>query len=288
MTSEERAAAEELLTEVVAALKLLQDSKEDSADETRQHLEQMSIDLRRQLYIDATDRSRPEQKQTVGPAVGESPLSKPNAAVHQGGPSTDRVARLEQWLREDHSSDFVVSPLVRIIVLAACLLAWIIQPEATDHSLALSLLMFLRFVPIFIVGGFLCGRVARGAVIGTGLFFILMMTDSLSLLTWDFQHIIREDLKTVRHASNLATILFLVGGVGLALTVTATFARRQNRSHAYERYLSLSLQALVAVQLAFVIELGHTSLRHFTDADRYHAGLAKTLRIIPHRTYRSR
>ena len=148
--------------------------------------------------------------------------------------------------------------------------------------------MFLRFVPIFTVGGSMCGCVARGTVIGMGLFFVLMAADSLSLLTWDVHHIIPEGFKAIRHATNVAMVLYLFGGFGALASVAAGFALRQNKHHMCARYTRLSLQALIAVQLSLVIELGYTSLQQFTGAGRHHAGMMTTLKITPHRTHHSR
>ena len=65
MASDERATAEKLLAEAIEALKALGDTKDDSLNEARNRLDQICIDLRRQLAKDATDRSGPEPNDPV-------------------------------------------------------------------------------------------------------------------------------------------------------------------------------------------------------------------------------
>jgi hypothetical protein len=285
MTSVERAALEKLLAEVTKALSPLAATNGNSHDEATRRLYRMSIDLRRRLSEDAAHRSSHELIDTVSSDSNKSPT----AAANREGQSIDRRSQPERPPQGVQVDGFELSPpLARRLLFGVCVLAWVIAPRTSDAPWALSLLMFFRFVPIFIVGGSLCGYTRRGGILGIGLFFGLMAFDSLSLPMWDIQRINPESRKLVRHATNLAGILYFVGAVGLLLTVAAALARRRDKHQAYKRCLRLSLEALIAVQLAFVVELGYTSLRHFTGAERNHAGMIATLKTSPHKSFRSR
>jgi hypothetical protein len=255
MTPEERAAAEELLKEVTSALTALDATKENALDERRDRLYQASIDLRRQLSDDAVKCSLSEPMDAFRSDCNESLALNLLAAANHDVQSADRGSRPNQRRRDDRLDDFTLSPLARLLVCGVCLLTWVIPPGSTYAPFDLSLLMFLRFVPVFIVGGSLCGHAMRGTIIGMGLFFVLMAADSLSLLMWDIHRIVPVAFKPVRHATNLANFLYLFGAAGLLVSGAATLAHRQNKHQAYKRYLRLSLQALMTVQLAIVIEL---------------------------------
>ena len=277
MTSEERAAAEELLGEVTKALEAFEATKENAPDETWNRLYRMSIDLRRKLSEDATDR-RPLSKpmDSLPLENSESPAAN---AIQDPHPSS---------LRENHLSDFTLGPIARLLVCGVCILAWLIPPSPTDPAGSLSLLMFLRFVPIFVVGGSLCERARKGTIIGLGLFFVLMAADSLSFPMRDIYTIDPESFRSVRHLINLANLLCLFGLVGLLLCGAATISLRRGNHHGYRRYLRLTLQAVVAVQLAFVIELGYTSVNHFTGGAHNKSGRMATQKVSHYKPVRSR
>jgi hypothetical protein len=287
MTPEERTAAEELLEEVTVALKAFDAAKENSLEETPSRLYRSSIDLRRQLSEDAVNRSLTESMNSRRSDCSESLAVEPSAAASRDGQSADRGTRPERRRPDDDLNEFTLSPLARLLICGVCLLMWVVPPGLTYAPFDLSLLLFLRFVPIFIVGGSLCGYTMRGTILGMGLFFVLMAADSLSLLMWDINQVVAVAFKPVRHVTNLANFLYLFGAAGLLVSGAATLALRRDKHQAYERYLRLSLQALMAVQLALAIELGYTSLRHFTGADRNHLDMT-TLTIAPHKSFRSR
>jgi hypothetical protein len=81
--------------------------------------------------------------------------------------------------------DRTVRSIFRLLLGGLCVMAWLIQPEPSDTPFAISMLMFLRFVPLFVAAGSIWGRAGRGAMIGIGLFFFVMGTEALSILMWD-------------------------------------------------------------------------------------------------------
>ncbi len=291
MTPQERAAAQELLEDLIEWLKTHAVVDGCSLDARESELHRKAIDLRRQLAID--------DELTKGRASNSSALQVPQlpfdwaapmeslafsrAATTPSPSEPGEVRRLRSWrdpsLRGKQIQDCTLSPVVRLLIGGVCFLAWLIEPVTTDPTLGTSLLMFLRFVPVFIIGGSQCGRAGRGAIIGISLFFTLLAIEALSILLWDAHPVLQIcSFKPARHAGNLANLLYLLAGLGVLLCAAATIAMRQRKQGSYHNYLRWSVQVVIAVQLAIVVELGYTGLRQAIGADRNYAGVSKIVK----------
>ncbi len=183
----------------------------------------------------------------------------------------------ERWLVANQIEDSTLHPVVRLALSGLWVLAWVIQPDTTDSPVALCLLTFLRFVPIFIVGGSLYGRAGTGALIGLGLFFALMAAESLSIVIWD-ANLFESSAKL----GTLSNLLYLDGLIGILLCGAAMLAMRQGKLLVPNRFLRLSMQVLVAIQLALVIELAYTGFQSAVGTDRQNAGVVETLTMSNH------
>ncbi len=179
-------------------------------------------------------------------------LPSERAAVQQQLQSVDERL-LRSWL-----NDCTLHPVVWLILSGLWALAWIMQPEASDTTWALSSLLFLRFVPMFVVVGSLWGRAGTGALVGIGVFFVLMGVESLSLLMWDAR-LPRSSATLVRHASGVGNALFLIGLAGLLGCGAATFLLRRDRQARSRRFVRRCLEVLAIVQIALLVELTCTS-----------------------------
>src|SRR5690242_6025370 len=84
-----------------------------------------------------------------------------------------------------HFTDSRLSSPVRLLLAVIAILSWLIQPTAADSIPAITLLMFLRFVPVFVLIGSRFGHAGAGAIVGMAIFFIMMGAGSLSFVTWD-------------------------------------------------------------------------------------------------------
>ena len=162
----------------------------------------------------------------------------------------------EEWLRTQ-IKDSTLHPVVAMLFSGLWVLAWVIEPHASDSPAAIALMTFLRFVPIFTVGGSLCGRTGTGTMIGVGLFFALMGAESLSIMIWDAD-ILKSSAKLVHHAATLANLLYLDG----LLCGTAILALRPEMSPEFKRYWQLSLLLLAAVHVLLVFEITYACLRN--------------------------
>lgn len=283
MTPQNRAAAQKRLHEINEALKGFKAVTGNAYQEKKSRLFRQAIDLRRKLAEDAIAPPDCRPAAASRAECTEAAAVEPAPAVNQPAqPAAPQSWLRRQWqARGRQFNDCALHPIVRLVICGACLLAWTIKPGATDPPLAISLLMFLRFVPIFIVGGSFFERAAAGMLIGSGLFFALLGAESLSLAMWDAHLAIPvASFKVVWHAEYLANVLYLLGVVGLLLCAVVTHALRREQQYAYQRYLRLSVQALVMVQLALVAELGYTGLRHAIGTDQNSAGIVETLKSL--------
>ena len=176
--------------------------------------------------------------------------------------------------------DSTLHPIVWLLFTGLLGLAWLIEPDTNDSPIAISLLMFLRFVPIFILGGSLWGRVGTGAVLGVSLFFALMGAESLSVLMWDAPlSILTTTL--VRHADWLANALYLLGLFGLVACGIGTFVLRHEKLGMSRRYVQFSLQVLAAVQIALVIELAYIGLWSTIELDSKNSAVMNADQFFP-------
>lgn len=291
MTPKDRAAAEELLKEATEALKTLAAAKGKLLEEKTNRLFREVAGLRRQLSEGVMDSVMDEPADATACSAlnnpGRPPLSEviTGSAPHDAEDAQRPRSWRTHWLKADQAKDSALHPIVRLVICGLCILAWMIQPETTDSSGATTLLMFLRFVPIFIIGGSLHGCARKGALIGVALFFTLLGLEALSIVIWDV-HLPESALKMVRHAGVLANLLYGLALVGLLLCGAVTFAVRRERRKVSERYLRLAMQVLVMVQLALVVEIGYTGLRHAIGADRNNAGTIETLMKLSHNSHR--
>jgi hypothetical protein len=296
MTPEEQAAAQKLLKEVTESLRSLEDSNSDGLGEKRSELFRRAISLRRQLSIDGDSLERRMQdfrnaagRSAAAPALEpELAPARANGAAIAAGPAaeTDKKPCSVRLPCPAQIADCSLHPVARLMIGGIFMLAWVIQPAAHDPALAVILLMFLRFVPLFVIGGSLCGRTGVGTLVGIGLFFALMGAESLSLLMWDGHITLPEvNRKLVRHAGDVSRVLYLLGAVGLLACLATAVALRGEQHNAYAHYLRLSLHVLVAVQLALVAELAYTSLRHFTGISGQD-GMLATVKVLQRKTSR--
>src|SRR5262249_27527039 len=88
------------------------------------------------------------------------------------------------WLKT-RIIDSRLNPVLRWVLAGVAILSWIIQPRPFDSTLAITLLMFLRFVPVFVLVGSCFGRAGAGTIVGVALFFAMMAAESLSFVAWD-------------------------------------------------------------------------------------------------------
>ena len=285
MTPLERGAAQQLLNEVTESLKAFEAAKERVSDGKRNRLVRQAIVLRRQL---ADDSIAPPTCKAASAWRSDGTAStnadSTLAVSHDGQPSGRQPGFWRRWwARGSQLNDCALHPIVRLVISGVCLLAWTIKPGTTDPPLAISLLMFLRFVPIFTVGGSLYERAATGTAVGIGLFFALLGAESLSIPMWDARLAFPASrITAVWHAEHLASIIYVLGAVGLLLCAVVTRGLRRERHAAYQHYLRLSVLALVIVQLALVAELGYAGLRHAIDADQDGAGVFETFKSLHH------
>ena len=162
----------------------------------------------------------------------------------------------EQWLQA-RISDSTLHPIAWLMLSGLLVFAWILQPVKTDSVLTISSLMFLRFVPLFIVVGSFWGRAGTGAIVGTGLFFGLMGLESLSVLMWEVD-LSKHSPKLVRHAAWVGDALFLLGLLGLLACGAMTFMLRRENKALSKRYVQRCLQFLLILQMMLVVELTYT------------------------------
>jgi hypothetical protein len=296
MTPDDQAAAQKLLKEVTESLRALDNSSGDGLDEKRSELFRRAISLRRQLSIDGDSLERRMQdfRHAAGrgtPAPDVEPEILPAAAqsasiIAEQSAETAKKPCSFRLPCPAQIADCSLNPVTRLVIGGIFMLAWVIQPAAHDPALAVILLMFLRFVPLFVIGGSLCGRTGVGTIVGIGMFFALMGAESLSLLMWDGELTLPEvNRKLVRHAGDVSRVLYVLGAVGLFACVATAVALRGEQHNAYAHYLRLSLHVLVAVQLALVAELAYTSLRHFTGVSGQE-GMLATVKVLQRKTSR--
>jgi hypothetical protein len=272
MTPKERAAAQVQLSAAMQSLKQLAAARGNVLDDKRNLLLRDVIDLRRTLTEDADQAMDEELAGMTRGRRADDDIDRPFPSAEDHAPAA------RSWL-----SDFTLHPIARLVISGMCILAWVIQPEPSDSAVATGLLMFLRSVPIFIVGGSACGRAATGALVGVAIFFALMWAVSVSLVMWD-AHLPSSSMRLVQHATRLANLLYLLGGLGLILCIAMTVALHRRRWMISQRYFRMSMQVLAIVQLAIVLELGYTGLRHAIGADQKNVGTIQALMKFSHKT----
>jgi hypothetical protein len=185
-----------------------------------------------------------------------------------------QMRQVEKLWLQAKINDSTLHPIVWLLFSGLLALAWLIQPETNDSPIAISFLMFLRFVLIFILGGSMWGRVATGAVIGVILFFALMGAESLSVLMWDVP-LSKLSTKLVQHADWIANALYLLGLLGLVACGAVTYVLRHKKLHMSRRYVQLSLQVLATVQIALVIELAYIGFWSTIELDSQKSAIMK-------------
>jgi hypothetical protein len=188
--------------------------------------------------------------------------------------SADRAGSIladvqQAWLRA-RIRDSTLHPVAWLLLSGLLALAWIVQPTRTDSTLTISSLMFLRFVPLFIVVGAIWRRAGTGLIVGVALFFALMGLESLSVLMWDVA-LPRPATRLVPHAAWLSNALYLLGILGLLTCGVTTFMLRREKAAMSRRYLQRCLQMLGLVQIALVVELTYTGLGVGTELPIVHA-----------------
>jgi len=171
-------------------------------------------------------------------------------------------------------ADSTLHPIVWLIFGGLLGLAWLIQPAKGDSTIAVSLLMFLRFVLGFVLVGSLWRRVGTGMLVGVCLFFLLMCLNSVSILMWD------APLSTfisnpIQHAQWLADALFVLAVAGLIACALMTFALRSGRLALSRRLVRSSLQTLTVLQVMLLVELSYTGLAYATKSDQHDIPIAR-------------
>jgi len=228
------------------------------------------------IPITSQDRATAEQLPSdtgVPPAQQHPAPSPPTSLLFRFAglpdPSPRRRVTSLPARRLTHINDSTLHPLAQVMIAGICFLAWLIEPSTNDSLVASSLLMFLRFVPVFVVGGSFYGRAGTGTIIGISLFFTLMATESVSVLLWDAHPVLQVcNFRPVEHAGNLAKVLYTFAGCGVLLGAAAIGAARKKSRRSYQKYVGWMRQLLVAVQLALIVELGYTALTHAVADDQ--------------------
>ena len=156
--------------------------------------------------------------------------------------------------------DFTLVRADRLLMCGLCLLAWLIEPTLSDSPPSVAALMFVRFVPIFILFGSLYGHALAGAIIGSGLFFALLGAGAMSAVMWD-TNLLESGVKLLGHATGIANLLYAFAAMGLLLCVAAVFSARKSTGQSGPRRWRMATQLCVLVQLALIVELGYTGWR---------------------------
>jgi hypothetical protein len=285
MKTEARTGAEQLLKEATEVLKAANKNGDRRPDAILNQLSQLSLVLRREL-----EDTKP--RQNCGDATNTRPVKESRSAQlaaeitsEKSIPSLEPLGRRDTLLHRDSAHDFTLARIDRLLVILFCMLAWLVEPNINDSSLALSGLMFVRFVPVFILGGSMCGHALAGAVVGAGLFFGLLGMGAMSFVMWD-TYLLTLGATLVRHAAGIANLLYLFAAAGTFLCVAGLFAARRENEQSHKRCVRLATQVCVLVQLALVAELGHIGWRYATHADQRIANVATAKRthrgIMPH------
>lgn len=163
----------------------------------------------------------------------------------------------QQWQRAE-IRDSTLHPIGWLLLSGLLVLAWVLQPTKTDTALTTLSLMFLRFVPIFIVVGSLRGRAGTGAIVGIGLFFALMGIESLSALTWEV-NLSGHSAWLAQHAAWVIDALYLTGLVCLMICGALTFMLRRPRNTSSRLSVRRCLQLLLIIQTVLVVDLTYSS-----------------------------
>lgn len=158
-------------------------------------------------------------------------------------------------------SDSRLSPPVRLLLVGIALLSWLIQPSAADSIPAIALLMFLRFVPVFVLIGSRFGRAGAGAVVGMAIFFVMMGAGALSFVTWDAA-MVGSATHAARQAVNLGNLLYVLAALSLALCLAVIFHFNRNTSQPTGQHARYLLQIMLAVQLVVLVELAYLGYRN--------------------------
>jgi hypothetical protein len=171
--------------------------------------------------------------------------------------ATAIVREVQEHLLRTQIRDSTLHPIVWLLLSGLLVFAWVLQPVKTDASLSTVSLMFLRFVPVFIIFGSLWGRAGTGAIVGIGLFFGLMGVESLSVLTWEVD-LSSHHARLFRHAAWVGDALYLLGLVGLLACGAATFILRREKKALSKRYVRRCLELLLIIQTVLVVDLTYT------------------------------
>ena len=167
------------------------------------------------------------------------------------------VREMREQLQRTQIRDSTLHPIGWLLLCGLLILAWLLQPAKTDTALTTLSLMFLRFVPVFIVVGSLWGRAGAGAVIGIGLFFALLGIESLSVLTWEV-NLAKYNAWLVPHATWVTDALFLMGLVCLMICGATTFVLRREKNAPSKRHVRRCLQLLVIIQTVLIVDLTYS------------------------------
>jgi hypothetical protein len=274
MKTERRAAAEQLLNEATEVLKAAGKNREAGADKTLDQLFRLSLALRSELAEAEPDHHAACINDSRPTAESSLHAITPTTIVNEDVPPKDQQHHLrhESWLSRAVVPDFTLARADRLFMIGMCVLAWLIEPAVSDSPLALSGLMFVRVVPVFILGGSLFGHALAGAIVGAGLFFGLLGAGAMSAVMWD-TGLLESSAKLLGHASGVANMLYLFAAVGLSLCVVGSFAVWLRKRPSRIQYWQWTTQICVLVQLALIVELGYTGWRYAAHPERRSANV---------------
>ncbi|HTQ39179.1 MAG TPA: hypothetical protein VMJ32_09120 [Pirellulales bacterium] len=269
MKTKDRISDEELLNEANEVLKAAKKNGDCIPEALLDQVFQLSLALRREL-----DGAEPNFKSVTSAeafpaAEGTSKmLDEARVKIEQSPARQQPIKRPESSVCWRAVHDFTLVRADRLLLIGLCLLAWLIEPTFSDSPLALSALMFVRVVPIFILGGSVYGRALTGAFIGAGLFFGLLGAQAISVVMWD-THLLLPVTTLLKHSAGIANLLYAFAALGLVVCVVGSFAIRQGKNRAHRISWRLATQVCVLVQVALVAELGHSAWRYIAQTDKH-------------------